>query len=67
MQVYVALRSVPDYSAPAPSFKSVHLSLKGAIDSLYPNSDYDFHKWPGKDVWEGPDGFGMIKLVEVLP
>lgn len=55
MKLYVAFRSVPDYYAGPAPFKSVHLTLDGAIKALYPTKDYDFRKWPGRDVWEGPD------------
>ncbi len=70
MEVYVALNSSPDYSAPAPSFKSVHDTLEGAIHALYPDrADFQmvFRKWPSGlgEVWEGPDGFGMVKKVTV--
>lgn len=70
MEVYVALRSAPDYSASSPAFKSVHKTLEGAIESLYPGPSQVrfrdmFHKWPNQDIWEGPDGFGMVKLVQL--
>lgn len=70
MDVYVALNSVPDYHAPAPSFKSVHRTLDGAILAVYPKAENErfrkmFRKWPNADVWEGPDGFGMVKLVQL--
>jgi hypothetical protein len=69
MEVYVALKSVPDYTqAPWAPFHSVHTTLEGAIKALYPDrKDFQsqFKKWPTNKVWEGPDGFGMVKLVEV--
>lgn len=71
--IYVALRSVPDYHAPAPSFQSAHASLEGAIAALYPNEDQErfremFRPSPySKDTWDGPDGFGMVRKLEVLP
>ena len=68
MEVYIALRSSPDYTAPPPSFVSAHETLKGAIEALYPDQlqfQTAFRKWPDKDVWEGPDGFGLIRKVEV--
>lgn len=69
MKVYVALNSVPDYSARAPSFKSVHKTFEGAAKSLFPNRE-DYQKSfrqssTNPDSWYGPDGFGTIKLVEV--
>lgn len=65
MEVFAAFRSVPDYSAPSPSLKSLHLTLDGAILSLYPDGKAEFRKWAGHEVWEGPDGFGLIKKMEV--
>lgn len=68
MDVYVALNSVPDYNAPAPSFKSVHMTLEDAIRSLYPDrKDFQLQFTPGsqKDTWNGPDGFGMVRKVEL--
>jgi hypothetical protein len=65
MRVFAAFHSTPDYHGKGPSLKSLHYSLEGAIASLYPKMNYNFQKWPGKDVWEGPDGFGLIKLFEV--
>ena len=67
MKVYAALNSSPDYSAGSPSLKSIHLSLYGAIESLYPGQNLTFRKWKDAQVWEGPDGFGMIKEMDVLP
>lgn len=65
MKVYAAFRSYPDYHAGPPSLHSLHETLEGAIESLYPDKEYAFRQWPGKDIWEGPDGFGLIKLMEV--
>ena len=64
MEVYVALNSTPDYTSPAPSFHSVHTTLSGAISALYPKKDVTF-SFVGKGVWDGPDGFGMVKRVVV--
>lgn len=65
--VYAAFKSVPDYHAPAPPLKSLHLTLEGAIHALYPNrADFrnSFKEFsPGR--WEGPDGFGMVERLEV--
>lgn len=69
--VYAAFRSVPDYSAPSPPLLSIHQTLYGAMFALYPEDKHPvsgmFRKWPEKAVWEGPDGFGMVKEMEVLP
>ena len=72
MDIYIALRSVPDYSARAPAFYSAHETLEGAIKALYPESpnfQKAFIKWAStkEEVWEGPDGFGMVKKVTLLP
>lgn len=67
--VYIALNSVPDYTAPAPSFKSVHHTLEGAILALYPDrEDFRIAFSPSRyvpDTWNGPDGFGTVKRVEI--
>lgn len=73
MDVYVAFNSVPDYHAPPPTLRSIHATLDGAISALYPDRE-DFRKafkdrrrGDGTEVWEGPDGFGSIVKMEVLP
>lgn len=68
-RVYAAFRSVPDYTAPSPPLKSLHRTLEGALHSLYPDRE-DFrnafrHTSTDPDEWEGPDGFGLIRLMEV--
>jgi hypothetical protein len=72
MQVFAAFRSVPDYHAGPAPFVSVHETLGGAIKALYPdNVKYQeaFRKWANSrmDTWEGPDGFGLVRKIEVLP
>lgn len=69
MKVYVAFNSRPDYSSPSPTFKSLHETLEGAIESLYPGNERfqrDFRKHLVEDRWYGPDGYGMVRLMEVL-
>lgn len=66
MQVFGAYRSYPDYNAPSPILVSLHMTFEGARRALYPDKDYEFTKSnysPG--TWNGPDGFGMIRLLEV--
>ena len=63
--VYAAFYSTPDYSGRGPTLLSLHCTLEGAIKALYPDGDYDFRKWEGEDIWEGPDGFGLIKLLPI--
>lgn len=69
--VYAAFRSVPDYTAPSPPLHSLHETLEGAIKALYPNESEErlramFTKSTySKDTWNGPDGFGMVRLIEV--
>jgi hypothetical protein len=69
IKIYAAFNSVPDYTAPAPSLRSLHESLDGAKKALYPDREdfrNSFREYkPG--VWDGPDGFGLIRLMEVLP
>lgn len=68
MDVYVAFNSVSDYTAPAPSFHSVHMTLDDAIHALYPDrKDFQlqFTQSTRKDTWNGPDGFGMVRKVEL--
>lgn len=72
MKLYVALNSVPDYNAPAPSFKSVHETLEGAIAALYPDSEkfqkaFVKSRYYKENIWIGPDGFGEVREVELLP
>ncbi len=69
MFVYAAYRSVPDYTAPAPPLVSLHKSLDGAIKALYPDRE-DFRESFTKshyvaNMWNGPDGFGMVRMLEV--
>jgi hypothetical protein len=65
--LYAAFSSVPDYSAPAPTFLSVHRTLEGAKRALYPDDKYHetFTYRVKAMYWEGPDGFGLIRRVEV--
>jgi hypothetical protein len=69
VEIYAAFRSVPDYHAPSPPLKSLHRTLAGAIESLYPDNEHfreSFrHVSSDPDIWEGPDGFGMVKLMKV--
>lgn len=67
MKVFVALNAVPDYSAPSPSFRSVHLTLEGAKRSLFPGRDPVSWRMWRDGIWAGPDGYGEIREVEVLP
>lgn len=65
-KVYAAFRSAPDYTAPPPSLVSLHKTLGGAINALYPDKAYNFTKSTRfENVWVGPDGFGQIKLLEI--
>jgi hypothetical protein len=66
MDIYAAFNSAPDYSAPPPSLKSLHLTLEGAKKSLYPDREdfqNSFRQINGD--WHGPDGFGLVKLMSV--
>lgn len=64
--VYAAFRSVPDYSAGAPPLISVHKTLEGAKRALYPNNNYEFiTDGYNLNEWIGPDGFGLIRLMEI--
>ena len=66
MEIYLAFNSEPDYSAGTPRFKSAHKTFEGAKKSLFPDKDYNFHQWShNPKTWEGPDGYGLIRLVEV--
>lgn len=67
MPVYVALNSDPGWTAPAPSFKSVHRTLDGAKRALYPDHENfrDAFRESRPGVWTGPDGYGEIRMVEV--
>lgn len=68
--VYAAFNTSPDYNAPSPSLKSLHRTLAGAQEALYPNGAkfrYDPGFTPDKDRWNGPDGFGLIKRMEIKP
>lgn len=73
MEVYAAFRSVPDYHAPSPALLSLHETLDGAIKALYPDNEgfrNAFTKWSRStrgETWEGPDGFGLVRKMEVLP
>jgi hypothetical protein len=69
--VYAAFRSYPDFHAPAPQLVSIHLTEQGAIHALYPENT-DAHKnfreafrKTSEGVWQGPDGFGMVKKMAV--
>lgn len=67
--VYAAYRSVPDFHARPPAVHSLHLTLDGAIKSLYPDRpdfQQSFRKVAGAERWEGPDGFGSVERVEVV-
>lgn len=66
MTVYVAFRSVPDYTAGAPALHSIHITLRGAIEALYPDKPewWDFRR-SSNDEWHGPDGYGLVRLMEV--
>lgn len=69
MIVYAAFVSAPDYTAPPPSLKSLHTSLEGAISALYPDRP-DFQvkfRESGYRTgeWIGPDGFGLVRRMEV--
>lgn len=67
-EVYAAFRSVPDYHAGPAPLVSLHRTWEGAARALYPEGDeYQslFHRWTNKKVWQGPDGFGLIRLMEV--
>jgi hypothetical protein len=71
MEVFAAYRSVPDYHAGPAPLKSLHETLDGAIKALYPDRE-DFRALFRKshyvaDTWIGPDGFGEVKKMEVLP
>lgn len=62
--VYGAFRSYP-YSSYI-NLVSLHETFEGAKEALYPNKDYDFK--PSSylpDTWNGPDGFGVIKLLQI--
>lgn len=70
--VYVAFASVPDYHAGPSPYRGVSKSLEGAKHILYGDEpeflkDHYWRKWNNTkdEVWEGPDGFGLIRLVEV--
>lgn len=71
MEVYAAFKSVPDYYAGSPPLVSLHKTLDGAVKALYPdNEDFQnsFRAWTSSitgPTWEGPDGFGLIRLLEV--
>lgn len=67
--VYAAFNSTPDYHGRGPSLKSLHETFEGAVRSLYPDRE-DFQAafretLPGE--WDGPDGFGLVRIVEVQP
>lgn len=69
MKVYAAFRSVPDYTAGPAPLVSIHLSLHGAIDALYPNEQSTFteRRFRDRRIWTGPDGFGEVREMEVKP
>lgn len=72
MEVYAAFRTSPDYHAPPATLHSLHTTLEGAILALYPDRA-DFreaftertNRYGTMRYWEGPDGFGMVKLMEI--
>jgi hypothetical protein len=69
MRVFAAYRSVPDYTAGPASLLSLHETLEGAIHALYPDRE-DFRAAFREEAnysWTGPDGFGSVKEMEVLP
>lgn len=61
MEIYIALNSYPDTSLA--TFHSAHTTLKGAQQALFPERECTFRKWGYTDVWEGPDGYGIIRKV----
>lgn len=72
--VYVLTNSVPDYSASGSSPRSVHLTPEGAMrafaDGKYADKKYwRMYSTPTRKLrtWSGPDGFGSIIEMELLP
>lgn len=64
--VYGAFLSGPVGSDHPPSLLSLHKTFEGAKKALYPNKDYEFK--PSSylsDSWNGPDGCGLIMLLEI--
>ena len=71
MQVYAAFKSIPDYHGPPPTLVSLHETLVGAMKALYPDESHERFRNMFTErrsgVWEGPDGFGLVRLMEVQP
>lgn len=64
MDVYVALASIPDYSAGHAPLKGVATTLDGAIKILEPNGAAEYRPSPHVEgTWNGPDGYGTVKRV----
>jgi hypothetical protein len=62
-RAYVSFRSYPDYLSGTPFLVGIHGSLEDAIRALYPQGAKFTRIEP--DEWMGPDGFGLIRLMDV--
>lgn len=65
IKLYAAYRSTPDFHSHGPTFISAHLTFEGAKKAIYPLKDYDFTPEPSGTHWTGPDGYGLISVIEV--
>lgn len=70
-EIFAALHSVPDYSAGHPPLVGVSHSLQGAIDLLYPGQNLTLAQFRESTVrpgcWNGPDGYGEVRRLEIMP
>lgn len=78
-KVYAAFRSSPDYASSPTTLVSLHETLDGATMALYPETKQTNNLRSRKAFtrgitisgadswWTGPDGYGLIKLMEIKP
>lgn len=67
-EVYALFNNaVPDYTAGSPGLTSVHKTFLGAVQASFAKEVAQWRRTqiPGVETWYGPDGFGMIRRMEV--
>jgi hypothetical protein len=66
MDVYAAIKNVPDYHSGHGVLAGVAANLELAVKILYPEQQYEFRPSPSREnVWIGPDGFGEIHKLKL--